>query len=206
MATGTAGFTAMLAVTALERQGLQPAQGQVVVTGATGGVGSLAVAILARLGYEVVASTGRTEAHDYLRKLGAANIIDRAKLAEPPTRPLESGRWAGAVDVVGGSTLASLLASLEPEASVAACGLAGGSELQTTVFPFILRGVNLLGMNSVSVPADKRIELWDRLARDLPLDLLDELTQVIPLAAVPEFAHKIIDGQVRGRVVVEVNG
>jgi acrylyl-CoA reductase (NADPH) len=206
MAIGTAGFTAMLAVAALEQQGLQPDWGEVVVTGATGGLGSLAVAMLARLGYDVAASTGRTEAHDYLRHLGAARIIDRAELADPPTRPLESGRWAGAVDVVGGDTLASLLASLKPAASVAACGLAGGSELQTTVLPFILRGVNLLGINSVSVPAEKRLELWDRLARELPLDLLDGLIQVIPLAGVPEFAHKIIDGQVRGRVVVDVNG
>ncbi len=206
MAIGTAGLTAMLSVAALEQQGLQPDQGAVVVTGATGGVGSLAVAILARLGYQVVASTGRAEAQDYLQNLGASKIIDRAELAEPPARPLVSGRWAGAIDVVGGSTLASLLASLKPEASVAACGLAGGSDLQTTVFPFILRGVNLLGINSGTVPAEQRRELWDRLARDLSPDLLDGLTQVIPLAAVPDFGHKIIDGQIRGRVVVDVNG
>jgi acrylyl-CoA reductase (NADPH) len=206
MAIGTAGFTAMLAVSSLERHGLQPDQGDVAVTGATGGVSSLAVALLARLGYQIVASTGKAEAHDYLRNLGASKIIGRAELAEPPTRPLESGRWAGAIDVVGGSTLTSLLAALKPEASVAACGLAGGSELQTTVFPFILRGVNLLGINSGAVSAEKRVDLWARLAHDLSPDLLDGLTQVIPLAEVPAFADKIIDGQIRGRVVVDVNG
>ena len=206
MAIGTAGLTAMLAVVVLEQHGLQPDQGDVAVTGATGGVGSLAVALLARLGYQVAASTGKAEARDYLHNLGASKIIDRAKLAEAPARPLESGRWAGAIDVVGGSTLASLLAALKPEASVAACGLAGGSELQTTVFPFILRGVNLLGINSGTAPAEQRAELWARLARDLPPDLLDGLTQVISLAETPEFAHQIIDGQVRGRVVVDVNG
>jgi len=151
MAIGTAGFTAMLAVMALEHNGLAPGAGKVVVTGAAGGLGSIAVAILAKLGYTVAASTGRAEAHDYLRGLGADEIVERSLLAEPPRRPMESGRWAGAVDVVGGSTLASLLATLLPSSAVAACGLAGGSELQTTVFPFILRGVSLLGINSVVI-------------------------------------------------------
>lgn len=205
MAIGTAGFTAMLAVLALEHQGLRPDHGEVLVTGATGGVGSMAVAILAGSGYQVVASTGRVEAHNYLRQLGACDIIDREVLTELPSRPLESGRWAGAVDVVGGDTLASLLAALKPEASVAACGLAGGSTLNTTVFPFILRGVNLLGINSVTIPAKQRLEVWRRLEQDLSLNLLEMMTQVISLAEVPTFSHKILDGQVRGRVVVDVN-
>ena len=140
-----------------------------------------------------------------MRQLGAYEIIDRRTLAEPPRRPLESERWAGAIDVVGGDTLASLLASLKPEASVAACGLAGGSSLNTTVFPLILRGVNLLGINSVSCPPERRLEVWQRLERDLSLDLLDMLTQVVPLADVPALSYRIIDGKVRGRVVVDVS-
>src|SRR5690242_3810994 len=152
MAIGTAGFTAMLAVMALERHGLEPAGGEVLVTGAAGGVGSVAVAILAKLGYRVAASTGRAETHDYLRELGAAEIVDRATLAQPPSKPLDAERWAGAVDAVGSTTLATVLTQLKYRASVAAVGLAGGSDLPTTVVPFLLRGVNLLGIDSVMCP------------------------------------------------------
>ncbi len=205
MAVGTAGFTAMLCVLALEEHGLKPGDREVIVTGATGGVGSLAVAILAKLGHQVVASTGQADAHDYLIRLGAARILDRRELGHPPDRPLLVARWGGAVDVVGGDTLASLLAGMAPGASVAACGLAGGSQLNTTVFPFILRGVNLLGIDASKIPLPRRQQVWSRLERDLPLELLDSMTQVIPLTLVPEFSHKIIDGQIRGRVVVELS-
>ncbi len=205
MAVGTAGVTAMMCVMALEERGLTADEREVVVTGAAGGVGSIAVAILARLGYRVVASTGRTEAHAYLRELGAHKIIDRTVLAGPPRRPLESGRWGGAVDVVGGDTLASLLAAMAPGASVAACGLAGGSHLNTTVFPFILRGVSLLGINAAAVPQAQQLKIWARLVRDLPLDTLDMVTRVISLSDVPPLSHDILEGRVRGRVVVDVN-
>lgn len=206
MAIGTAGFTAMLSVMALEERGLRPGQGEVVVTGASGGVGSLAVAILAKLGYTVLASTGRAEAHDYLRSLGASEIIERSLLAQPPRRPMESARWAGAVDVVGGDTLASLLAAMAPGTSVAACGVAGGSALNTTVFPFILRGVSLLGINSVLVPQAQRLNVWARLVRDLPLDVLDRVTRLATLPEVPALGQEILKGQIRGRVVIDVNG
>jgi acrylyl-CoA reductase (NADPH) len=205
MVIGTAGFTAMLAVLALEQHNVSPAAGEVVVTGATGGLGSLAVAILARLGYQVAASTGRPGARPYLARLGATDIIQREMLEQPPDRPMLSSRWAGAIDVVGGTTLASLLASLKPGGSVAACGLAGGSALQTTVFPFILRGVNLLGINAVYCPLPQRLVVWERLARDLPLELLPQLSQVVPLADVPQLSRQILAGQIRGRVVVDVN-
>ncbi|MEW5959098.1 MAG: MDR family oxidoreductase [Chloroflexota bacterium] len=205
MAVGTAGFTAMLCILALEEHGLTPGEREVVVTGASGGVGSLAVAILAKLGYKVVASTGQTDAHAFFSRLGAQRLMDRRELAEPPRRPLAAGRWAAAVDVVGGDTLASLLAAMAPGASVAACGLAGGSQLNTTVFPFILRGVNLLGIDTPHCPPWRRQQVWSRLGRDLPLEVLDSLTQVIPLIRLPEFCHKIVDGQVCGRVLVDVN-
>jgi acrylyl-CoA reductase (NADPH) len=205
MAIGTAGFTAMLSVIALEERGLTPKGGEVIVTGASGGVGSIAVAILAQLGYHVVASTGRTELHDYLQKLGARDIIDRTELAEPPSRPMVSGRWAGAVDVVGSHTLASLLAAMEPNSSIAVCGLAGGSDLQTTVFPLILRGVSLLGINSVLVPQAQRLEAWRRLAQDLPQDTLEMMTQIAPLDDVITLSQQIIEGEVQGRVVVDLN-
>jgi acrylyl-CoA reductase (NADPH) len=204
MAIGTAGFTAMLAVMALEEHGLKPGEGEVLVTGAAGGVGSIAIAILAKLGHTVVASTGRAATHDFLRDLGAAALIDRATLAKPPARPLDTERWAGAVDAVGSTTLATILTQLKYRASVAACGLAGGNDLPTTVFPFLLRGVNLLGIDSVMCPKPLREAAWARLVRDLPMDKLDRLTETVPLAALPEWGAKILKGGVRGRVVVDV--
>lgn len=204
MAIGTAGFTSMLAVMALERHGLNPGRGDILVTGAAGGVGSIATALLARLGYRVVASTGRPELRDYLVGLGAAELIDRATLAAKPARPLDRERWAGAVDAVGDTTLATVLTQLKYRASVAACGLAGGSDLPATVIPFLLRGVNLLGIDSVMCPREERVEAWRRLARDLPLDTLDQMTEIVPLAALPELAPKILQGAVRGRIVVDV--
>jgi acrylyl-CoA reductase (NADPH) len=206
MAIGTAGFTAMLAVTALERHGLKPDGGDVLVTGAAGGVGSVAVAFLSRLGHRVVASTGRPEQRDYLTELGAADLIDRATFAERPSRPLDGERWAGAIDAVGGHTLATILTQLKYRASAAACGLAGGSELPATVIPFLLRGVNLLGIDSVMCPRDERIEAWRRLVRDLPLDRLDRMTETVPLSALPGLAPKILGGATRGRIVVDVTG
>ena len=205
MAVGTAGFTAMLSVMALEDHGLSPDRGDVLVTGAAGGVGSVAVAILAKLGYRVAASTGRAETHDYLRGLGAAEIVDRATLAQPPARPLDTERWAGAIDAVGSTTLATILTQLKYAGSVAACGLAGGNDLPTTVIPFLLRGVNLLGIDSVMAPVERRRKAWDRIVRDLPMDKLDAMTETVPLAALPGLAPKILKGGVRGRVVVDVN-
>lgn len=204
MAIGTAGFTAMLCAMALEDGGVRPGGAPVVVTGAAGGVGSVAVALLAGLGYEVHAVTGRPETHDYLKTLGAAQILDRAEMAAP-CRPLESQRWGGAVDTVGGTTLARVLAEAHESSTVAACGLAGGTDLPTTVMPFILRGVRLQGVNSVTVPYEQRLAAWERLVEDLPLARLEAIATVIPLTAVPEWAPKIVDGQVRGRVVVDVN-
>lgn len=206
MAIGTAGFTAMMCVMALEAHGCTPESGEVVVSGASGGVGSTAVAILANLGYNVVASTGRASSHEYLKSLGASEIIDRSELARTSKRPLESGRWAGAVDTVGGDTLATILRMMAYKGSVAACGLAGGHELPTTVFPFILRGVNLLGIDSVMCPKAERLELWSRLAQDLPADAYEQVTQVEPLSNIPALSEQILKGQVRGRVVVDVNG
>ena len=204
MAVGTAGFTAALAVMALERHGLEPGAGDVVVTGAAGGLGSIAVALLARRGYPVTASTGRAETQDYLREIGARTVIDRAELAQKPDRPLLSERWAGAVDSVGGATLASLLAGMRYRASVAACGLAGGSALDTTVIPFIIRGVNLLGIDSVMAPMPERREAWGRIVRDLPMDLLDRMTTTVGLKDLPELGSRILKGEVQGRVVVEI--
>jgi acrylyl-CoA reductase (NADPH) len=204
MAIGTAGFTAMLAVIALERHGLHPGSGDVLVTGAAGGLGSVAVSLLSRLGYRVVASTGRPAQRAYLTELGAADLIDRAALAGKPSRPLDSERWAGAIDAVGGTTLATILTQLKYRASVAACGLAGGSDLPATVIPFLLRGVSLLGIDSVMCPHDDRVEAWQRLVRDLPLDRLDRITETVPLSALPLLAPKILKGEVRGRVVVDV--
>jgi acrylyl-CoA reductase (NADPH) len=204
MAIGTAGFTAMLAVIALERHGMKPDAGDVLVTGAVGGVGSIAVSLLAALGYRVAASTGRPELRDYLTSLGAAELIDRAALAAKPTRPLDRERWAGVIDAVGGMTLATVLTQLKYRASVAACGLAGGSDLPATVIPFLLRGVNLLGIDSVMCPHDERVEAWRRLARDLPLDKLAALTETVPLADVPGLAPRILKGEVRGRIVIDL--
>jgi acrylyl-CoA reductase (NADPH) len=204
MAIGTAGFTSMLSVLALERHGLKPGAGEVLVTGAAGGVGSVAVAILAKLGYEVAASTGRKELHGYLKSLGAATIIDRAELAAPG-KPMQSERWAGVIDSVGGPTLANAIAQTRYNASVAACGLAGGNELPVTVLPFILRGVNLLGIDSSMKSLADRREAWQRLARDLPLDKLDSMTSVVGLHELPSLANDILAGKVRGRTVVDVN-
>jgi acrylyl-CoA reductase (NADPH) len=204
MAIGTAGFTAMLAVMALERHGLR-AGSEVLVTGATGGVGSTAIALLSHLGHKVVASSGRAELKGYLQGLGALDVIDRASLATPPARPLDRERWEGAVDAVGGVTLATILTQLKYRASVAACGLAGGSDLPATVIPFLLRGVNLLGIDSVMCPKELRAEAWRRLARDLPLDRLERMIEEIPLSQVAGFAPRILGGQLRGRTVVDVH-
>ncbi len=204
MAIGTAGFTAMLCVEALERQGLRPDNREVVVTGAAGGVGSVAVALLARAGYKVVASTGRPQEAEYLTGLGAAEVIDRAVFTTPG-RPLETERWAGAVDTVGGATLAGVFRSMAYYSAIAACGNAGGTEFTASVFPFILRGVKLIGVESVMVPLEDRLAAWQRIARDLPVDLIDRLTEVIPLAAVPQYSDAITKAQVRGRIVVDLN-
>ena len=205
MAIGTAGLTAMLAVMALEAHALTPASGEVLVTGAAGGVGSVATAILARRGYQVVASTGRADAHDFLRGLGASTIIDRSSFAEAAKRPLESERWAACIDSVGGNTLTRVLAQSRYAGSVAAVGLAGGSKLEHTVIPFILRGVNLLGIDSVMCPTPRRLAAWARLQTDLALEKLEAITVDARLDDVPLLAQSIIAGQVRGRVVVDVN-
>ncbi|HLX86982.1 MAG TPA: MDR family oxidoreductase [Acidimicrobiales bacterium] len=205
MAVGTAGLTAMLCVVTLEQHGVAADDDlPVLVTGASGGVGSVAVAVLARLGYKVSASTGRTNTHEFLRSLGATDIVERAELAVAPGRPLESERWAGAVDPVGGETLGTVIRQLRYRGSVAACGLTGGTDLPATVLPFILRGVNLLGIDSVSCPAEVRQVAWDRLGRDLPTDMLDSLTTVEPMRRVPELAEDIVAGRVQGRVVIDV--
>lgn len=204
MAIGTAGYTAMLSVLALERNGVTPDKGQVLVTGANGGVGSFAIALLARLGYQVAASTGRPQEADYLKRLGASEIIDRASLAEPG-RPLGKERWAGAIDSVGSHTLANVCAGIRYGGAVAACGLAQGMDFPASVAPFILRGVTLAGIDSVMRPKADRIEAWDRLARDLDLALLDAITREISLEEALPVARELLDGQVRGRVVVDVN-
>jgi acrylyl-CoA reductase (NADPH) len=205
MAIGTAGLTAMLAVMALESHGLTPSAGEVLVTGAAGGVGSVAIALLARLGYQVVASSGRADAHGYLSGLGAATIIDRSSFAEAAKRPLEGERWAGCIDSVGGNTLARVLAQTKYGCAVAAIGLAGGSKLEHTVIPFLLRGVSLLGIDSVMCPRAKRLEAWNRLQTALPLEKLEAMTSVVALEEVPRIAAQILRGQVRGRVIVDVN-
>lgn len=205
MAVGTAGLTAMLCVLAIEGAGVVPdADGEVVVTGAGGGVGSVAVAVLSKLGYPVAASTGRAETHDHLRSLGASSILDRADLAEAG-RPLGKERWAGGVDTVGSQTLATVLSQTRYRGAVAACGLAGGSDLPTTVLPFILRNVALLGVDSVSCPSPVRAEAWRRLGTDLPTDLLDSMTTVEPMTSVPALAERILQGQTRGRVVIDTS-
>jgi len=204
MAIGTAGFTAMQCVDALERHGAKPEGGEIVVTGAAGGVGSMAVALLAARGFRVTASTGRAALGEYLRGLGAAEVIDREVLSAASAKPMEKERWGGAVDTVGGTTLGGIIRQLRANASVAACGLAGGTELATTVLPFILRGVNLLGINSVEVANGERRRLWARLAETMPLDKLDGLTSEVSLDRVPLQAPAILDGEVRGRVVVVI--
>jgi acrylyl-CoA reductase (NADPH) len=205
MAVGTAGFTAMLCVLALENHGLKPDAGTVLVTGAAGGVGSVAVSILAKLGYAVAASTGRSAEHDYLKSLGAVEIVERASLSESSGRPLDRERWAGCVDTVGASTLATVLTQLQYGRSVAACGLAGGAKLETTVIPFLLRGVNLLGIDSVMQPYENRVKTWRRIASDLPHDKLAAMTDVTGLGGIGEAAERILQGKIRGRMVVDVN-
>ncbi|MDF0544949.1 oxidoreductase [Sphingobium sp. H39-3-25] len=205
MAIGTAGYTAMLSVLALEHGGITPERGDILVTGANGGVGSIAIALLSDLGYRVIASTGRLEQADYLRALGAADIIDRATLSEPG-RPIASERWAGAVDSVGSHTLANVLAQTRYRGVVAVCGLAQGLDLPATVLPFILRNVTLAGIDSVNAPQAVRIEAWSRLARDLDLEKLARTTTLVPLAQVPEIAPRILAGQIQGRTIVDVNG
>lgn len=209
MAVGTAGFTAVLAVVALEKHGITPdttAEGrEILVTGAAGGVGSVAVAVLAKLGYRVAASTGRAETHDYLHGLGAHTIVERAALAEPPKRPLERERWAGCVDAVGGTTMAHVLAETAYNGAIGSVGLAGGNTLETTVLPFLLRGVSILGIDSVMCAPARRREAWQRVVADLPLDKLDAITSVAPLADLPRLGKDILKGGIRGRLVIDVN-
>lgn len=205
MAVGTAGFTAMLAVMALEDHGMTPEHGPVLVTGAAGGVGSVATAILGHLGYEVAAVTGRPETGDYLKSLGATTIVPRDELNETTKRPLESENWAGCVDAVGGEMLARVLGQMKYGASVAAVGLAGGAALPATVIPFLLRGVNLLGIDSVMQPYDNRVRAWQRVATDLPMDKLEAMVHPAALSDLPQLGADILKGQVKGRAVVDVN-
>ena len=205
MAVGTAGFTAMLAVTALEDHGLKLDQGPVLVTGAAGGVGSVATAILANLGYEVAAVTGRPETEEYLRALGATQIVPREEINETVKRPLERETWAGCVDAVGGDMLARVLGQMKYGGSVSAVGLAGGAGLPATVIPFLLRGVNLLGIDSVMQPYDNRLRAWERIAKDLPMDKLEAMIHLATLSDLPALGKDILKGQVKGRVVVDVN-
>ena len=202
MAIGTAGFTAMISAMALEHAGLRPGAGPVLVTGASGGVGSVAVAVLAALGHEVTASTGKSGEEDYLRGLGATNVIGRL---EATGRPLEKAQWAGCVDTVGGATLATAAAQMGLHSAVAVCGNAGGNDLATTVLPFILRGVSLLGIDSVMYPAAPRKTAWQRLATDLPIGKLEAMTEVIPLGEAFAAGETILKGGVRGRTVIDVN-
>ena len=204
MAIGTAGFTAMLAVLALEKHGISPQSGPMVVTGAAGGVGSVATAVLAKLGYHVIASTGRMAEAEYLRHLGAAEVIDRNELSGP-AKPLAKERWAGGVDSVGSTTLANLLSMTKYGGAIAACGLAGGMDLPSSVAPFILRGVSLLGIDSVMCPVPQRQTAWQRLATDLDRAKLTEITKEILLAEALEWGAEILAGQVRGRVVVKIS-
>lgn len=203
MAIGTAGFTAMLSVLALEKHGVSPKSGPVVVTGAAGGVGSVATAVLSKLGYHVIASTGRASEADYLKSLGATEVIDRNELSTP-AKPLAKERWAGGIDSVGSTTLANLLSMTKYGGAIAACGLAAGMDLPSSVAPFILRGVCLLGIDSVMCPLPSRKVAWQRLASDLDRSKLSEITTEIPLAEVPEWGAKILAGQVRGRIVVKI--
>lgn len=204
MAVGTAGLTAMLAIQALEAHGLAPGRGPVLVTGAAGGVGSVAVALLAAAGHEVAAVTGRPEAEGFLRGLGASRIVPRAELAEAIPKPLESEAWAGCVDAVGGAMLARVLGQMRHRASVAAVGNAGGAQVPASIIPFILRGVNLLGIDSVMAPIAEREAAWARIARELPMDRLDAMTRSTTLEELPELGRAILAGAVRGRVVVDL--
>jgi len=203
MAIGTAGYTAMLCVVTLERAGLKPGDGEVLVTGATGGVGSVAIALLSRLGHRVVAASGKLAEADYLKKLGAAAVIDRAELSAAG-KPLQKERWAGVVDAVGSHTLANALAQTRYGGTVAACGLAQGMDLPASVAPFILRGVTLAGVDSVMAPRARREEAWARLARDLDPALLEAMVEEVPLEGATEAAGRLMAGQVRGRIVVSI--
>jgi acrylyl-CoA reductase (NADPH) len=204
MGVGTAGFTAMLCVNALVDHGVTPESGEVLVTGAAGGVGSFAVAILARMGYKVVAASHRDDTHDYLLELGAAEVIDSATLTESK-RPMDSERWAGAIDVVGGAVMAGVLKGMAYGSTLAACGLAGGHGLDTTVFPFILRGVTLAGVDSVMCPYDKRVAAWQRIAEVLPAELMAKAASTnISLAEVPALCQQMMQGQVKGRAIVDL--
>jgi acrylyl-CoA reductase (NADPH) len=203
MAIGTAGYTAMLSVLALERHGIKPKEGPIVVTGAAGGVGSVAISLLSKLGFHVIASTGRTSEETYLKGLGASEIIDRAELAGTP-KPLAKERWAGGIDSVGSTTLANLLSMTKYRGAVAACGLAGGMDLPSYVAPFILRGVSLLGIDSVMCPIELRAQAWQRLAVDLNATRLDAITQEIDIDDVIDAGARVIAGEVRGRIVVKV--
>ncbi len=205
MAVGTAGFTAMLAVMALEDHGLEKNHGPVLVTGAAGGVGSVATAILSNLGYEVAGVTGRPETADYLKSLGATQIVAREEINETVKRPLEAESWAGCVDAVGGAMLARVLGQMKYGCSVASVGLAGGAGLPATVIPFLLRGVNLLGIDSVMQPYDNRVRAWNRIASDLPMDKLEDMVHPATLSDLPQLGADILKGQVKGRVVVDVN-
>jgi acrylyl-CoA reductase (NADPH) len=205
MAVGTAGFTAMLAVMALEEHGLKPdSKGEVLVTGAAGGVGSIAVALLANLGYRVAASTGRADTHAYLGDLGATSIVDRGELETPPKGPLASERWSAVIDNVGGKILGNVIPSICYWGSAALVGNASGIEFTTTVVPFLLRGINLLGIDSATCPLKRRLLAWPRLAKELPLAKLDQMINVVPLGAVAHLADRILKGQIRGRTVIDV--
>jgi acrylyl-CoA reductase (NADPH) len=205
MIVGTAGVTAMLSVMELEAQGLKPHHGPVLVTGATGGVGSVATAMLAKLGYTVATSTGKDDAHDYLTDLGSSQIIGRSELSETTGRPLESEKWAGCVDTVGGTTLGRVLGQLKYGAAVAAVGLVGGSKLETTVIPFLLRGVKLIGIDSVLCPIEKRREAWRRIETDLPFDKVSRAVTTCSLMEVKGYGKKILEGGVTGRILIDVN-
>ena len=204
MAIGVAGYTAMLCVMALEEQGVKPEQGEILVTGAAGGVGSVSIALLSTLGFKVVASTGRMEEETFLKTLGATSVVNRSEF-NGPVKALAKTRWAGAIDSVGSTTLANVISQIIPEGTVAACGLAQGMDLPTSVAPFILRGVRLIGINSVTTPKARRMLAWERLARDLDMAKLHALTSTVKLDDVPRVAAEIVAGKVRGRVVVELN-
>jgi len=204
MSIATAGLTAMLAIMTLEEHGLSPDnEGEVLVTGAAGGVGSVAVSVLAGLGYNVAAGTGRADTHDYLRDLGASVIVDREELAEAPRGPLAKERWAGCIDNVGGQMLANVLTAMRYWGTLASVGNAGGIEFTATVLPFLLRGINICGIDSNTCSKERRLIAWSRLAKELPLDKLDAMTHSAPLADLPELAGKILQGQVQGRTVID---
>jgi acrylyl-CoA reductase (NADPH) len=203
MAVGVAGYTAMLCVMALEEQGVKPGDGEILVTGAAGGVGTVSIVLLSKLGFKVAASTGRPEEAEFLKKLGASAIIDRNEF-NVPVKALAKMRWAGAIDSVGSTTLANVISQINNDGTVAACGLAQGMDLPTSVAPFILRGVKLIGVNSVTTPLPRRQQAWNRIARDLDLKALAALTTHVKLEDVPRVASEIVAGQVRGRVVVDI--